>query len=86
MTEQINDGGPAFAQEQWSPDHEMFMVTGGVSLRDYFAAKCDVAAYGPADAFARKYGRRPIMEELAEYIAGIRYIEADAMLRIRSNG
>ncbi len=37
MTDHIEDGGPAFAQEQWNPDREMFMVTGGMTLRDYFA-------------------------------------------------
>lgn len=55
----------------------------GMSLRDYFAAKCDVSQYGPGDVFWRTYGRNPSVAERAELIAEIRYIEADAMLAAR---
>lgn len=57
----------------------------GMTLRDYFAGQCNVEAYGPREAFHQNKGRWPKMEELAEYIADIRYIEADAMLAARSN-
>ena len=56
----------------------------GMTLRDYFAGQADVSAYGPVDAFHRARGHRPTIDELAAYIAEIRYIEADAMLAARS--
>lgn len=56
----------------------------GMSLRDYFAGKCDISQYVPVDVFYRTYGRNPDASELAALIAEIRYIEADAMLAARS--
>lgn len=58
-------------------------VSHGMSLRDYFAAKCNVEVYVPVDVFYRTYGRNPDASELAKLIAEIRYIEADAMLAAR---
>lgn len=57
--------------------------TGGITIRDYFAAKCDVAVYTPFDNLKASLCRHPTVGELAEYIAGIRFIEADAMLSAR---
>lgn len=73
------DGGNAFPIPglQGDPDFN------GLSVRDYFAAKADVWIYGPADALTTKLGRRPTMKELAEYVAQIRWLEADAMLAAR---
>ncbi|AXT88320.1 hypothetical protein CJ015_07120 [Bordetella bronchiseptica] len=59
-------------------------AVGGMTLRDYFAAKADVSLYGPADALATKLGRMPTMKELAECIAELRLLEADAMLAARA--
>ena len=56
----------------------------GMSLRDWFAGQCDISAYGPAEAFRIANRRHPTINELAYYIARIRYIEADAMLTARS--
>lgn len=56
----------------------------GMSLRDYFAAKCDISQYAPVDVFYRTYGRNPDASELAALIAELRYIEADAMLAASS--
>ena len=56
----------------------------GMSLRDFFATKCDLEPYAPVDVFYRTYGRNPDASELAALIAEIRYIEADAMLAARS--
>jgi hypothetical protein len=55
----------------------------GMTLRDYFAAKCDIQMYAPADSFYRKYARNPTINELAVWIAEIRFIEANAMLKER---
>lgn len=87
MTDHIEDGGPAFPVHDpgWLEPRtttESKRAAAGMTLRNYFAAKCDVSIYAPVDSFKRKYGRMPIMEELAEYISEIRYIEADAMIRI----
>lgn len=56
---------------------------GGMTLRDYFAAKCDVSFYAPSETLERQMGRNPTIGEMADYIASIRYIEADAMLAQR---
>lgn len=81
-------GGPAFPTHrlQWdygSEERELATKHRGMTLRDYFAAKADVSIYGPADALATKLGRLPSMKELAEYVAQIRLLEADAMLAAR---
>ena len=84
-----NDGGPAY------PFGQVSEVTGqpingyhndGMSLRDYFAGQCDIEAYTPINTFELRYGRKPKVEELADYIAEIRYLEADAMLAQREGG
>lgn len=73
------DGGPAFPVA----GSEHGYPVAGMSMRDYFAAKCDVAVYTPFNNLNASLGRRPTVGELAEYIAGIRFIEADAMLAAR---
>lgn len=60
-----------------SAGHEIY---DGMSLRDYFAAACDVKAYNPVDTFVTKHNRQPTIEELSQHLAFIRYTEADAML------
>lgn len=54
-----------------------------MSMRDYFAAQCDVSVYTPFNNLKEIHGRNPTVGELAEYIAGVRMIEADAMLAAR---
>lgn len=43
------------------------------------AMQVDVAVYSPRDTWIRKYKREPTIQELAEYIAEIRLIEAKAI-------
>ena len=57
--------------------------TMGMTLRDYFAAAADVAAYSPLKTLEVRLGRPPAIEELAKYISAIRLLEADAMLAER---
>jgi len=52
----------------------------GMTLRDYFAARVDISAYTPFENLKAILGRLPTVGEMAEYIAGLRYIEADRML------
>lgn len=73
------DGGNAFPIPGLQDDPDF----NGLSVRDYFAAKADVSIYGPADALTTKLGRLPTMKELAEYVAQLRWLEADAMLAAR---
>jgi len=52
----------------------------GMTLREYFASKADIEVYAPVDSLYRKHGRNPTINELAAWIAEVRFIEADAML------
>ena len=55
----------------------------GMSLRDWFAGRADVAIYEPLQTLKGKLSRQPTIDELATYVAEIRTIEADAMLAAR---
>lgn len=55
-----------------------------IELRDYFAAKADVALYNPVETLEAKLKRMPTVGELAEYVALVRFAEADAMLAARA--
>jgi hypothetical protein len=79
MMSNKNDGGPAFP---FPVLHGSGAPT-GMSLRDYFAGQVDVSMYTPFNNLKEIHGRNPTVGELAEYIAGIRMIEADAMLAAR---
>lgn len=83
MAERINDGGPAFPastrpmQDEYGYGHQDGHSTwqyGGMTLRDYFAAKAmQAAATNPAGADGFTFDQR------AEWA----YQQADAMLRAR---
>ena len=66
-------GGPAFAQ-QLECNRDGYAVTGGMTLRDYFAAKALIATY--MNGFAGPD---------AEHRARICYEMADAMLKARES-
>ena len=84
----INDGGPAFGQvvelrcvrvdpfggEEWEPA----LAQGGMSLRDYFAAKAMQGLIG--DGALREAANRVCS------LAGLAYQQADAMLEARKAG
>jgi hypothetical protein len=73
-----NTGGPAFPSPVIDVNgHE------GMTLHDYFAAHADVSLYTPLENLTAQLHRKPTIGEMAEYIAGIRTIEADAMLKAR---
>jgi hypothetical protein len=75
----IDESGPAFPL-----DSNQYGAVLGMSLRDYFAAKASIEAYAPVDTLYRKLGRNPTVNELAEWIADVRYIEAAFMIARRS--
>lgn len=74
-------GGPAFPTS-FNKDYPTEIV-GGMTLRDYFAASVDVSIYQPLQMLKNKIKRDPTVAELAAYIADIRMVEADALLKAR---
>lgn len=80
-------GGPAFPCEtqRQTPFGKETTRHSGVTIRDYFAAKADVSAYIPAQTLAATLGRECTLLELADFIASIRFLEADAMIAARGH-
>ncbi|WP_454917345.1 hypothetical protein [Xanthobacter sediminis] len=72
MSDQINDGGPAFPHmmAQGHPDY-----AGGISLRDYFAGQIASGMAAFSGTAGVSYG--------PDEIAGRSYQVADAMLKAR---
>lgn len=85
MSEQINDGGPAFPQlgTAWNADghcYELSMSIDGMSLRDYFAAKALTGVH--AEYLVMLDGRDCTRDDYHN-IAADAYTLADAMLKAR---
>jgi hypothetical protein len=77
-----NTGGPAFPSSEYDPQYDRNILTGGMTLRDYFAAKAMqafISAY-PCQAIDSEDGGTPVDPQS---IAGDAYDVADAMLRAR---
>jgi hypothetical protein len=70
------DGGPAFPSSEWDAEYERTFMTGGMTLRDYFAAKAMQGLMG------RVWGELP-PEELFKTWATSAYAVADDMLKAR---
>jgi hypothetical protein len=75
MNEQIDDGGPAF------PDDSQHNYTGGMTLRDYFAAAALTGIC--AHPTAIKQGMEQTGDEAPQFAADSAYEVADAMLAAR---
>jgi hypothetical protein len=88
-----NTGGPAFPAFEHHAGYGQMLAVGGMTLRDYFAAKAPNEIFDVSLAHAKQLvGREcPIYIEdpkgFAEFWADcrsvLRYIEADAMLKAR---
>lgn len=87
-----DDGGPAFPEvgTQWNSDREQFEVNsyGGMTLRDYLAAQAlvgyssnPIVMRKALDDWCQNGGPRPTC--VAEWLAGMAYELADAMLEER---
>lgn len=77
MSAQPNDGGPAFPLLQNNVFGGVTTAGGGMSLRDYFAAKAmqvHCHALGPANLPPDEWHRE---------VARVAYMTADAMLKAR---
>lgn len=74
-----NTGGPAFAQ-QLESNRDGYAVTGGMTLRDYFAAKAMPSVYTDYCESADVIG---FEENWRDGVALDAYAMADAMLKAR---
>lgn len=81
MSDEINDGGPAFAQFSLNPWGNQ-VVSGGMSLRDYFAAAALPMAYDLTKN-AVSGGAKITTETFSPHVASLAYDFADAMLKAR---
>jgi hypothetical protein len=85
------DGGPAFpciepTMTGISSDGEERYENeahGGMTLRDYFAAKAPLDVADANDLFYRENGRNPRHSEMLMVLATLRYSYADAMIAAR---
>jgi len=85
--EKKNDGGPAFPtteRVEWhedlgqgKPGYREYMATGGMTLRDYFAAKA-MRVMMPG---ALRDGNQHVHREDFGQLAGLCYEMADAMIK-----
>jgi len=80
------NGGPAFPFTKEMQSISGLQFSTGMTLRDWFAGQCDPSIYKPVETFRLAAGHEPNSEELAEWVAAIRYMEADAILRIQKKG
>lgn len=92
-----NTGGPAFAS-QLASNRDGFAVTGGMTLRDYFAsnlpdeptgddyhATIKEALVGRKQPIANHDGWIAVIQFEADFRAAWRYMRADAMLKARQS-
>lgn len=89
MSAPINDGGPAFPFDEKNDHGSLYHGNPGMTLRDYFAAKALTGYAANArvmdnaiDGWTESGGQRELC--VAEYLAGLAYEVADAMLKARS--
>jgi len=94
-SKKIEDGGPAFPVEvQTMPDGSLRPVqtghmtgwSGGLTTRDYFAIHADVPWNAVIDTLAIRGESSRTVQRMAEYLAEVRYIMADAMIAARKAG
>lgn len=76
MSDQIDDGGPAFPIYDHHGNGQMFIAGVGATLRDYFAAKA-------MQAVPMQQGHLHDVEAVYDRIADHAYKMADAMLKAR---
>ena len=77
MSEQANDGGPAFPQPFYDEKGHCIDGFGGMTLGDYFASKAMAARIPLADSTAMAWHDW-------DMLAGAAYAQADAMLKARA--
>lgn len=80
--EQANDGGTAFPVSEEAARGKVAGVYGGMSLRDYFAAKAMVGVHAEYMGFAKG---SPLTRDDYHNIAADSFTLADAMLKARQS-
>lgn len=88
------DGGPAFplatGQRQIGPHEYEYDVKAGMTLRDYFAAKCAAAMVSTISDDTGYLRLRNLADShgmgLSEWIASEAYKQANAMIAARAGG
>ena len=78
MSAPIDDGGPAFPVEGFSPNLGSIIRSSGMTMRDWFAGQA-LAGMHARDSFDRGLAS-------PEQRARVAYIDADAMLAERKRG
>jgi hypothetical protein len=77
-----NTGGPAFPSSEWDAQYDRTFHAGGMTLRDYFAAKAMQAIV--LDHVEQRYwGTEYGIDEMLTFTAERAYQQADAMLKAR---
>lgn len=76
---------PAFASEQWNYERQQYLISGGMTLRDYFAAKAMQAMISTCPRLVELLQMEPdsLLEMRAGCFAEGAYQMADAMLDAR---
>ena len=72
---ETNTGGPAFPSSEWDAEYERTFMAGGMTLRDYFAAKAMLVYFQGPDI--------KVIAKHPDAIASWCYIMADSMLKAR---
>ena len=83
MTNQINDGGPAFPSPPSQHSNGFYSTGNGMTLRDYFAAKAMQAIISSALNEQTKTGYNINNPHFLECLSLDAYAHADAMLKVR---
>ena len=79
-----NTGGSAFPSSEYDPRYNRHVAIGGMTLRDYFAAKAMEATLGQYDfTFFEDDKREKEGDTFALVVAKNAYAMADAMLKAR---
>lgn len=81
MSDKIKDGGPAFPTSEQQGDNPEFITIGGMSLRDYFAAKAMQGMISAHNQNGEWTGCGDI--KMNEILSETAYSIADAMLKAR---
>jgi len=81
MSKEFDTGGPAFPQDEYDADCQQYFLNGGMTLRDYFAAKAMQAGIGLIPHMQQPREGMTVPQAITE----MAYEYADAMLKARGS-
>ena len=76
---QVDDGGPAYPGVLGPPSE----FTTGMTIRDWFAGQADVPWNAVIETLAMRGNKKPTVDDVLQYRAEVKYLEADAMIAAR---